>query len=102
MSGGLYDWRLHPIGGGPAFPEPATQPLVGQVLCLADPPASPEVARIWVVGPATAVTHVSPRVLGELVAALDEGLLIAILGDSAERVRTASATVMSMAGGAHA
>lgn len=100
--GGLYDWRLHPIGGGAPFPDPTRQPLIGKVLCLADPPASPGVARIWVVGPATAVTHVSPRILGELVPALDEGLLIAILGDNADRVRVAAATVLRMAGGSHA
>ncbi len=99
---GLYDWRLHPIGGGPPFPHPTTRPLVGQVICTADPPSSPAVARVWLIDPTNAVRFISPRILGELVAALDEGLPIAVLGDDVERVRIACGTILQMAGGAHA
>ena len=102
MSGGLYDWRLCPIGSGAPFPDCRQHPLIGQVLCTADEPSCREIARVWVIGPGTAVRLISPRVLAELVAALDHGMPIAVLGDDADRVRIACSTILQLAGEHHA
>lgn len=104
--GGLYDWRCKPIGKAPPFYGPGGLPLscmlIGQVLCLAEEPAAPGMARIWVLPVDGAPRRMPKRILGEMVAALDHDMAVAILGSHVDAVAEAAAAVLQMVEGGHA
>jgi hypothetical protein len=101
-SGALYDQGCRPIGKAPPFDGPegiGRDFIVGQVLCLAETPAARGMARIWVLPVEGAPRSIPPRIMGELVTALDHDLQVVILGSQADAVAQAAAAVLQMVGG---
>ncbi len=95
--GWLYDWALLPVGSAPPFPGPEAGPLVGSVVCQTDPPSCAEMARIWIV-PNGELGAVPRRIADELLAALEHGMPIAILGHDVRSTRAAAVALLALAG----